>query len=324
MRARVTTVSAVKRRGCQDNGAGYPGTVAKIAPMDDEARRQELKVLLRSRREALKPEALGMLPGPRRRTPGLRREEVAAAAGVGITWYSWLEQGRDISASRDALRRIARALRLSPSDEAYLLSLGGFESAPGVSDGAYALDPHVQAVLDDFRSVPAFVLGPALDVLAFNPLGDAIYDFGGMTGPFANNHVWRHFLDPKRRALFVDWEDVAANVAGWTRMRYGHRSDDTRLNAVLAEVRESSPEFRRFWNETRTAPPTASLTYRLRHPRFDRLSFSSMRFTPEGEPDVLLIAMIANDSTTTAALGRKGPRASRGPAKKSRAGRAAR
>lgn len=128
--------------------------------MNDIARRLELKAFLRARREALRPESTGLSPGPRRRTPGLRREEVASLADVGVTWYTWLEQGREISVSRATLLRIAHALRLTPTDETYLLGLAGLE--PTHADTApqpYSVESNLKAVLEALSSVPKRCMG---------------------------------------------------------------------------------------------------------------------------------------------------------------------
>ena len=282
----------------------YPGTkAASVAAVDDRARRDELKEFLRSRREALPPDALGLVAGARRRTPGLRREEVAAAARVGVTWYTWLEQGRDISASHDALARIARALRLSPIDEAYLLCLGRAEAAaPAPAPPSYAIDPRVQAVLDA-TIVPMIVFGPAYDVLGYNRLADAIYGFSTATGRFASNLMWRLFVDPELRAFYVDWDDVAARSVGVLRALRARRPRDARFEALLAALRADSSEFTRMWNDRRVEGLDMTIL-RLRHARFGRFDISLVRFVLATEPDVIVSTLTARDKRATALFAR--------------------
>jgi len=134
---------------------------------DSSGRRAELAAFLRSRRDRLAPEAVGLPPAPRRRTPGLRREEVAQLAGVGITWYTWLEQGRPINASAEVFDALARALLLDRHERAHLFALAGYADRGGdqVPD---AVPPAVRAVLDGLDPVPARVVNARWDVLGYN------------------------------------------------------------------------------------------------------------------------------------------------------------
>src|SRR5215467_4133869 len=159
------------------------------------AQRIELREFLQARRAALKPENLGFQGIGRRRAPGLRREEVASIAGVGLTWYTWLEQGRDIRVSEDMLQRLALALNLSPHDTAYLFSLAG-RRPPEVRALSIKIDSSIQLALDGFKAGPGFVLNARMDTVAFNRLAEAIYRFDNFDGPLARNNVWRLFMDP--------------------------------------------------------------------------------------------------------------------------------
>jgi transcriptional regulator with XRE-family HTH domain len=262
---------------------------------DPRARCSELGAFLRAKRHALRPETLGLAAGRRRRTPGLRREEVAVAAGVGISWYTWLEQGRDIHPSREALCRIARTLRMSPTDEQYLLLLGGFEQR-ALDGDPDDLDPCLHVVVNAI-SLPAMLAGPALNVLAFNPPADAIYDLEGKKGPFADNWFWRLFMDPHRRALYVDWEEIALVSVGGYRVLYAQHSNDTRMKAVLKDLQSRCPEFVRMWDQRRTAP-LVPVTLRLQHPKLGRLTFSPKRFLLFGDPRVMLSTFLPEDSRT--------------------------
>ena len=174
--------------------------------MDTTERRAELGALLKARRAAIAPEAVGLPRGHRRLTPGLRREELASLANIGVTWYTWLEQGREIKISPAALGRIAGALQLSPTDEAYLFLLAGLEpqTRKTLDD---AVPSWVQLTLDMFRG-PAMAFNARLDVLTFNRLADALYEFDDGLAPFPRNHLWNAFANPRRQRLYVDWDDV--------------------------------------------------------------------------------------------------------------------
>src|SRR5712691_4962288 len=137
--------------------------------MNGASRRSELADFLRKRREALKPDEVGLPNGGRRRTPGLRREEVAQLAGVGTTWYTWLEQGRDVRASLDVLESISKALRLTPAERRHLILLGRGEQAPQLCAPAEKVSPPVKRLIQNLGTNPAYLLGRRMDILAWNP-----------------------------------------------------------------------------------------------------------------------------------------------------------
>src|SRR6201999_1820120 len=126
------------------------------APKATAARRTELAAFLRSRRERISPEDVGLPPGTRRRTAGLRREELAQLAGVGVTWYTWLEQGRDINVSTQVIEAVCRALLLDPSERAHVMTLAGVDDHPIVTE-CRSLSPSVQIMLDQLSPFPAAV-----------------------------------------------------------------------------------------------------------------------------------------------------------------------
>src|SRR5689334_15098803 len=139
-----------------------------------KARRDELAAFLRARRARVGPEAVGLPPGPRRRTPGLRREELAQLAGVGVTWYTWLEQGRPINASVQVLSAVARALRLDPAERDHLFRLAG-TPAPPADPAAPVLDRTCQVILDGLDPMPAVISNGRFDVLLHNAAYDALF-----------------------------------------------------------------------------------------------------------------------------------------------------
>lgn len=242
--------------------------------MRTSMQRTELKTFLRARRDALAPETAGVPRGTRRLTPGLRREEVAALAGVGVTWYTWLEQGRAINVSAAALARIARALSLSPTDEAYLFSLAGV-ARPEPPQPPFELAPSVQALLDRYQG-PAFVLDPVFDVLAWNAQANWLFGFDAQRGPFARNHVWNAFLNPERRRLYPDFTPSALNLLGIFRMSQASHPDDARFDALIAALSAASPEFEQLWIQQQTAPLSA-LRLPLFHPELGDFCVHSTR-----------------------------------------------
>ena len=244
--------------------------------MQHSRQRTELKAFLRTRRAALAPEAVGLPRGGRRLTPGLRREEVAALAEVGVTWYTWLEQGRAINVSAAALARIARALQLDATDEAYLFALAGLARAEPVRNHVL-LPPTVQGVLDLYQA-PAFVLDPVFDVLACNALAERLYRFGECRGRFAANHLWNAFMNPARRRLYEPcFEPGLLNLLGIFRVNQAAHPDDPRFETLIEALGAASPEFPALWRRHYTAPLTAWSGH-FRHPEFGEVRLHSNRF----------------------------------------------
>ena len=274
--------------------------------------RPELQRFLRARRAALSPAQVGLAAGRRRRTPGLRREEVAALADLGVTWYTWLEQGRDISVSYEALGRIGRALQLSPTDLAYLFSLAG--APPPRSERAeIEVDPHQARVLASIAA-PALMLDARFDVLATNALADELFRADATaparTGPFRRNNAWRLFMDPAQRQLYVDWEEVARRTAGVVRAHQANRVDDQAFKALVAALRSASPDFVRMWNEARTSSLETIVT-RMRHPRLGNLKVAFVRFLLPTDRDGFLSVLSPVDAATTKAFAQFARRARR-------------
>jgi transcriptional regulator with XRE-family HTH domain len=243
--------------------------------MPHARQRTELKAFLRARRAALPPEAVGLPRGQRRLTPGLRREEVAALAEVGVTWYTWLEQGRAINVSAAALTRIAQALRLSPTDEAYLFHLAGLPHAEPVAR-RIVLSPSLQGLLDLYQA-PAFVIDPVFDVLAYNAMADRLYQFGDFRGRFARNHLWNAFMNPARRRLYAPcFEPGMLNLLGVFRMNHAAHPDDPRFDTLIEALAEASPDFVELWQRHEVAPLRAWDAH-FRHPDFGEVRIHSNR-----------------------------------------------
>jgi transcriptional regulator with XRE-family HTH domain len=243
--------------------------------MPHARQRAELKAFLRARRAALPPEAVGLPRGQRRLTPGLRREEVAALAEVGVTWYTWLEQGRAINVSAAALTRIAQALRLSPTDEAYLFHLAGLPHAEPVAR-RIVLSPSLQGLLDLYQA-PAFVIDPVFDVLAYNAMADRLYQFGDFRGRFARNHLWNAFMNPARRRLYAPcFEPGMLNLLGVFRMNHAAHPDDPRFDTLIEALAEASPDFVELWQRHEVAPLRAWDAH-FRHPDFGEVRIHSNR-----------------------------------------------
>jgi transcriptional regulator with XRE-family HTH domain len=240
-------------------------TVSALPVLDaDDIRRRELGSFLRNRRERIGPEQVGLVQSRRRRTPGLRREEVAQLAGVGITWYTWLEQGRDIHASSQVLDAIARTLRFDAHERAHLFTLAGAADTTA-TDECQALAPTVQPILDRLEPYPALAVNGRYDLLGYNRTW--LSNFPHITDLPAEdrNCLWLAFTDPTWREVVLDWEDAAARmVAGYRAVMAEHVAEPVWKNLV-ARLQRASPEFAAMWARHDVQAPEGRVK-RVQHP----------------------------------------------------------
>jgi transcriptional regulator with XRE-family HTH domain len=223
-----------------------PPTVG-VAPRDAaEIRRAELSAFLRSRRERIAPEQVGVVHTGRRRTPGLRREEVAQLAGVGVTWYTWLEQGRDIKVSEQVLEAIARTLILDRDERTHLFTLAG-SADQQLSNECAAVSPQLHTALAKLEPYPACVQNGKYDVLAYNR------SYGRLIGNLdelpiqARNAMWLLFTDPQWRKSIVEWGDAAARMTANLRGRYAEHVTEPSWKSFVSRLRAASPDFAELW-----------------------------------------------------------------------------
>jgi transcriptional regulator with XRE-family HTH domain len=265
-----------------------------------ERRREELSDFLRHRREALKPEDVGLANGGRRRTPGLRREEVAQLAGVGTTWYTWLEQGRDVRASLEVLEALARALRLNQAERSHLIMLGRGEEAPPCKSPVERVSPTLHRLIENLGPNPAYILGRRWDYLAWNEAGVALLGDLGAVPRAARNHAWLTFTDPARREMFTDWERSSRTLVAKFRADSARHLGDPAFESLIAALRGSSPEFARAW-ERHEVSRGGEGRKDLRHPLAGMMSFSHGVFHPAEKLDQRLILYSPLPENETAA-----------------------
>jgi transcriptional regulator with XRE-family HTH domain len=253
-----------------------------------ERRRAELADFLRTRRASFKPEDVGLPNGGRRRTPGLRREEVALLAGVGTTWYTWLEQGRDVRASIEVLEALARALRLKPAERAHLMLLGRGEEPPPSKPPAERVSTTLRRVIDNLGANPAWVLGRRWDYLAWNRAADVIFGDLGRVPRAARNHIWLTFMDPARRELFTDWERNYPLLVAKFRADSARHLGDPAFEELIHALRQSSPEFCKAWKRHEVAGDGSGRKV-LRHPELGMLAFEHAVLNPTDAPEQRLV-----------------------------------
>lgn len=270
-----------------------------------DPRRAALADFLRRRRERLTPAELGLPPGRRRRTPGLRREEVAELAELGTDWYTRLEQAREINVSARALTGLADALRLSPEERRYLFVLAGREGdAPAPTETTPAIGPTLRRILDELRSCPAFVMGWRTDVLAWNRAATEV--FGDFAALPAGERTWLRlmFADTPVRRRFVSWEPVARDYLAIYRATSARHVHDPAYTQDVADLTATSDEFRRWWSQHEVAGPFVGLC-EVNHPTAGRLSFEGTTLHLHGDPGLVLsVETAAPGSDTTAKLAR--------------------
>lgn len=247
-----------------------------------DPRRHELGAFLRSRRERIDRAAAG-LP-PRSRGDGLRREEVAVASGVSMTWYTWLEQGRDIHPSRQVLSAVADALRLTDAERAYVLSLAGY--APPRPAGVEPAPAHLQRLLDALGH-PAFVLAPDWGVAGWNAAYERMYPHIAVAAPAERNLLWLVFTDPSVRALLDDWEVTSRRFLAEFRAEAGRLADPGTAQLVQA-LREASPAFRAAWDSFEIGGFTSR--ERVFHlPDGSTVTLEQQQLRPSDRPDLQVV-----------------------------------
>jgi transcriptional regulator with XRE-family HTH domain len=255
---------------------------------DGARRRAELADFLRNRRAALKPEDVDLPGGGRRRTPGLRREEVAQLAGVGTTWYTWLEQGREVRASLSVLGALAEALRLTQAERAHLILLGRGEEVPLPEPPKETVSPTLRRLIENLGTGPACILGRRWDYLAWNrPLAVLFGDPAEMPEGW-RNLIWTTFTDPARRKLLTDWEEGARNAVARFRADSARHVGDPHFEQLIEALREVSPEFREWWSRHEVARSGVGRKI-LRHPKAGKLAFEHAVFKLEETPEQRLI-----------------------------------
>ncbi len=264
-------------------------------------RRTELAAFLRSRRDRLTPAQVGLAPGLRRRTPGLRREEVAGLAGVSVTWYTWLEQGRPINVGAAILDAIARSLRLDDAERAHLYRLAEVP-IPTTATRARALTPTLQSILDAITGYPAAAINTRWDLLGHNAAAAALWP--RLTAPEGSRNVlWELFTTPAEARCFVNRDAGLPHMVASFRADFAHHLDDPTWTDLIRALATASPEFTRLW-ATRdvAAPPTHTMIYR--HPAVGDLALTLTRMELPATPETILTVWTPVDDDNRARMDR--------------------
>jgi transcriptional regulator with XRE-family HTH domain len=266
-----------------------------------QTRRSELAAFLRSRRERITPECAGLPPGPRRRTAGLRREEVAQLSGVGLTWYTWLEQGRPINASTQVLDAIARTLRLDEPEHEHLYRLADVPDATAVADVDALVGPEIQQILDALVTLPASVINDRFDVLAWNAAYAALFP-GVVCAPREDrNSLWLSFTHPTCCHPYVNRESQLPTLVAQLRAAYGRHLREPAWTGFIQRLQTASPEFAQMWERHEVA--TVATYHKIfRHPAHDQLTMTTNSLAIMAAPGTRMVVYTPADEATRVAV----------------------
>jgi transcriptional regulator with XRE-family HTH domain len=253
-------------------------------------RRMELAEFVRACRERLSPGTVGLATGGRRRTPGLRREEVAQLGGVSTTWYTWIEQGREVSASPAALARLATVLRLGRAERAYLFELAGKRDPEPARSGSDPLPTVLPACLAAITA-PAYVLDRTWTARSWNPAARRLF-VGWLDRPGERNLLRFIFLVPEARMLIADWEVRARRVVAEFRAATSVYRDDPALRDLIAGLQQSSAEFAQLWEQHDVVEREGG-TRSFSHPTDGVLTYQQVTFDLAAQPDLKLTMLVA-------------------------------
>jgi transcriptional regulator with XRE-family HTH domain len=255
---------------------------------------------LRSCRARINPADLGLPVPQRKRTEGLRREDVASLSGVSVSWYTWLEQGRDMRVSDEVLDRIAQTFKLSEDERIYLFSL--VQHRPP----RLPREPHLEAPPEMVRminriEVPAVVMNLRWDVLAWNRLNSIIFRDYATTPPAERNLVEILFTRQSYYTEPAEFEKMARRVLAKLRVDYSKSGGDPRFEALIRRLEMLSPVFRRVWRSPEINVRSYGI-HRFRHPQFGELAFEHTSYVPDGHPTVRVVLCTPDDEPTRRAV----------------------
>ena len=253
--------------------------------------RAELADFLRTRRSQLSPAEVGLPRTVRRKTTGLRREEVAQLAGVGVTWYTWLEQGRNINASTQVLDSLAQTFKLTPTEKTHLFLLAGQAYPVQPVAELEHIGPFLTRFLEQIGNNPAYIMGRRWDVLAWNRAAcQIIGDFADMSQE-ERNIVRLIFTNEEYRHRSVDWEGIAQRVLAQFRANSAQYPDDAQFGALITELRQRSPEFAGWWSRHEVKGRQGGQKEFI-HPQLGSLTFEHSTFQIDGSPGLKMVVYL--------------------------------
>lgn len=274
--------------------------------MNHQVRLQALSTFLKTQRAKLSPEAVGLPSGSRRRTPGLRREEVAQLAGVSTTWYTWLEQGREIQASSSVLDCIASALQLTADERKYLFSLA-LEAGSGSAGSLHAdeepqMTPALNKILQELRYCPTIITDRRFHIVGWNEAASHVFLSFEDIPPDERNMIELLFSRKELRRLAVNWEQFINGYLSIFRAYYGQYVEDEWYERFIEEMKNKHPDFLPLWEQSKVSN-APEVVIEFRHARARRMHFQLTSLQVHGSADLRCsIYTPAPDTTTEAKL----------------------
>ncbi|WP_413115339.1 helix-turn-helix transcriptional regulator [Streptomyces sp. CY1] len=251
-------------------------------------RRPELAAFLRSRRARVTPADVGMAPGLRRRTPGLRREEVAQLSGVGVTWYTWLEQGRPINASVQVLDAIARTLRLDQAEREHLYHLAEVPFVPNREGEPRTVSPEVRGIIETLDPLPAVVYNARYDVLTANTAYGGLFPAMLLSPAAERNTLWQLFVAHRCCAPYVNLDAELPLLVATLRGNYGRHVGEPAWEHFIARLLDVSEDFARLWRSGDVAPPGSRIKV-VRHASVGEIRMTSTSMLVSGTPETRVV-----------------------------------
>lgn len=276
-------------------------TVSDLTVRNEPSERQkQLGEFLRYMREHVSPEQVGFARTSRRRTPGLRREEVAEIIGVSTDWYTWLEQGRDVHPSEHVVNRLGQVFRLSDDQMAYVLRLARPQAQP-LEDVVTEVPPRLIELINSFHYQPAYVRNLRWDILAFNAAHARVFDHCYSTASKQRNMLKLFFTDPRFREITLNWDVIAQEVVAKFRADWSRNPEDQPSVDIIQELLTKSPEFSRWWTQYGTKE---KLTYpvELQHPVGGPITLDRVTLHPEGELQQSVVVYLPVGTNSTRAV----------------------
>lgn len=255
--------------------------------MNDKTRLEALSTFLKTKRAQIKPETIGLPTGTRRRTPGLRREEVAQLAGVSTTWYTWLEQGRDIKVSSVVLECISTALQLNNDERDYLydLALEVKSEVAHPKKEQSKLTPSLERILTELTYCPTIITDRHCHIVGWNTAAAHVFLNFEQVPEHERNLIRLVFTRKELKTLAVNWEHFAKGFLAIFRTYYGHYLGDGWYNQFIKEMSESHPEFQALWQESQVSK-APEMMIEFRHAKAGKMLFNLTSLQVQGEMDL--------------------------------------
>ncbi|MEU6670662.1 helix-turn-helix transcriptional regulator [Streptomyces sp. NPDC046727] len=266
-----------------------------------QRRRPELAAFLRNRRGRVTPADVGMPPGLRRRTPGLRREEVAQLSGVGVTWYTWLEQGRPINASPQVLDAVARTLRLDAPEREHLYRLAEVPFEPDPGGLTRRISPEVQSIIDALDPMLAVVYNSRYDVLATNAAYRDLFLVPETLGIGVPNALWTLFTLPEGTCPLVHRKEELPLMVATLRSSYGRHVGEPAWEEYIRGLSAASPWFAELWASGEVVPPGPRVKT-FRHAAVGEMRMTSQSLSIDGMPECRIVVYTPDDEEARAKI----------------------